>query len=296
MFKIRQRALFIGWDILIAMKSLLLSRAKVAYWDYNPDKKPVIVMVHGFRGTHHGLAKIVEALPEYRIIVPDLPGFGDSMPLAGQTHSLENYVQFLGEFITMLNLNQPPILLGHSFGSIVTSHFVVQFPGKISKLVLINPIGAPALQGPRAVLTRLAIMYYWLGKKLPARAAHKWLANPLIVKIMSVTMAKTSDKGLLKYIHHQHLQHFSTFANPRVVAEAFRTSVSHDVAQIAAHIKTPTLLIVGEKDDITPLEKQELLAAKNPNFQLGIIPEVGHLIHYEKPHEAAILIAQFLQK
>ena len=126
--------------------------------------------------------------------------------------------------------------------------------------------------------------------------AHKWLANPAIVKIMSVTMAKTSDKELLQYIHNQHLQYFSSFASPNVVAEAFRTSVSHDVSQIAAQIKIPTLLIAGEKDDITPLEKQELLASRNKLLQLEVIPEVGHLIHYEKPVEAAILIRQFLKK
>lgn len=278
------------------MKQLPLSIGKVAYWEYNPSKKPVIVMIHGFRGTHHGLAKIVEALPEYHIIVPDLPGFGDSMPLTGQTHSLENYLQFLDEFITALNLKQPPILLGHSFGSIVAGHFAAANPKRLEKLILINPIGAPALEGPRAVMTRLAIMYYWLGKKLPQRLAHKWLANPVIVKVMSVTMAKTSNKELLKYIHSQHLQHFSTFANPQIVAEAFRTSVSHDVSHIAGAIKVPTLLIAGEKDDITPLAKQELLATKNSHFQLKVISEVGHLIHYEKPVEAATLIKQFLQK
>ena len=253
-------------------------------------------MVHGFRGTHHGLAKIIESLPEYQIIAPDLPGFGDSMPLAGQTHSLENYLQFLNEFITALHLKQPPVLLGHSFGSIITGHFAAAHAEKLEKLILINPIGAPALQGPRAVMTRFAIIYYWLGKKLPRNFAHKWLANPAIVKIMSMTMAKTSDKELLKYIHDQHLQHFSTFASPSVVAEAFRTSVSHDISQIAAHIKTPTLLIAGEKDDITPLEKQELLASRNKLLQLEVMPEVGHLIHYEKPTEAATLIKQFLQK
>lgn len=268
--------------------------ARVAYWQYNEHGKQTIVMIHGFRGTHHGLLKIIEQLPNYRIIVPDLPGFGDSMPLVGQTHSLESYVNFVGEFIEALKLDAPPTLLGHSFGSIVAGHFAATFPEKIEKLILINPIGAPALNGPRAILTRLAIMYYWLGKKLPEKAAGMWLANPAIVKIMSITMAKTSDKALQAYIHRQHLQYFSKFASPKVVAEAFRASVSHDVSQIASSITVPTLLIAGEEDDITPLEKQKLLASKNSRIQLEVIPGVGHLIHYEKPAEAATLIKRFL--
>lgn len=279
------------------METLALSSGtRLAYWQYNKNQKKTIVMIHGFRGTHHGLLKIAQQLPNYRIIVPDLPGFGDSMPFAGQTHGLEAYIDFVDEFIEALKLNTPPILLGHSFGSIIASHFAASFSEKISKLILINPIGAPALKGPRATLTRLAIMYYWLGKKLPEKTAGKWLANPAIVKIMSVTMAKTSDKALQTYIHDQHLRYFSNFANPKVVAQAFRASVSHDVSQTANTITVPTLLIAGEKDDITPLEKQRLLASKNPRMQLKVIPGVGHLIHYEKPVEAATLIEQFLQQ
>ena len=279
------------------MKSIQLSgKTTVSYWEYNSDKKPVIVMIHGFRGTHHGLLKIVQQLPDYRIIIPDLPGFGDSMPFQNQAHSLKNYIAFVDTFLANLKLSTTPVLLGHSFGSIVASHFAVSFPGKIQQLILVNPIGAPALQGPRAILTRLAIMYYWLGKKLPTAWGKKWLANPLIVKIMSVTMAKTSDKKLLTYIHDQHLRHFSTFASPKVVDEAFRASVSYDVAQVARQLTVPTLLIAGEKDDITPLEKQRHLADQNSFLQLEIIPNVGHLIHYETPEEAANLIVHFLQR
>lgn len=279
------------------MKQVLLpKKTKVAYWEYNAEKKQTIVMIHGFRGTHHGLLKIIERLPEFHIIVPDLPGFGDSMPLFGQTHSLENYIEFVHDFIAALELKKPPILLGHSFGSIVASHFAAAHAGSIEKLILINPIGAPALQGPRAVLTRLAIMYYWLGKKLPAPLNRKWLSHPATVKVMSVTMAKTSNRALKHYIHEQHLRYFSTFANPKVVDEAFRASVSHDVAEIAAKITLPTLLIAGAKDDITPVEKQRQLASQNPLLQLEVIPGVGHLIHYETPKEAAILITRFLKQ
>ncbi len=265
-----------------------------AYWTYHDSSLPTIVMIHGFRGTHHGLDLIAKALPDFHIIVPDLPGFGESQPLT-QKHTLDTYTKWLEAFIKDLALPKAPVLLGHSFGSIITSSYASAHPDTISKLILVNPIGAPALEGPKAALTRLAIVYYLLGQKLPARLAHAWLSTKPIVMVMSSTMAKTKDKQLRAFVHGQHLQHFSTFANPRVVAEAFATSTRHTVRDVAKTIATPTLLIAGDQDDITPLHKQHELVRLFPNATLEVIKGVGHLTHYETPERVAKLIRTFIR-
>lgn len=278
--------------------SLEIDGRIITFWTYGQPNQPIIIAIHGFRGTHHGLELIAEQLKnDFYVIIPDLPGFGESEPL--DTHSITGYTRFLLKFIAKLNLKvppeSPPILLGHSFGSIITSHFAAEHPAAISHLILINPIGAPALEGPKAAMTKLAIFYYWLGQKLPQKASHTWLSAKPIVMGMSVTMTKTKDKTLRRYIHDQHLSHFSSFASPGVVAEAFKASVSHTVREKAEHITMPTLLIVGEKDDITPLAKQQELHQLTSNSELFVIEKVGHLIHYETPSQAAKAIIAFLQ-
>jgi len=263
------------------------------YWDYDETKNPVIIMVHGFRGTHHGMDLIAQELSDFHVIVPDLPGFGESEAFNSE-HTLENYVMWLSEFISALKLSHPPILLGHSFGSIVSSAYAKQFPETISKLILVNPIGAPALEGPKAILTQLAVFYYWLGRKLPHKLAQPWLATKPVVMIMSITMAKTKDKTKRKYIHNQHLQHFSTFADPKSLSESFLTSIHHNVRETAPLVTVSTLLIAGDKDDITPIEKQKELNKLFPHADLKIIKNVGHLTHYETPKEVAQLIKSFV--
>jgi pimeloyl-ACP methyl ester carboxylesterase len=265
------------------------------YWEYNSDKRPTIVMIHGFRGTHHGLERIVRQLSDFRIIVPDLPGFGDSEPFKEGVHDLEQYVSFVEEFMKQTVSREKPILLGHSFGSIVASHYAAEKPKTIEKLVLINPIGAPALKGSKAALTQLAIFYYWLGRTLPANLSNFWLSSQASTDIMTLIMAKTKDKDMREYIRDQHRQHFSTFSNPKVVSEAFKASVGHDVREVAPLLKVPTLLIAGEKDDVTSLEKQRQLAALVPNSKLHIIHNVGHLIHYETSDEAAAVIQEWIE-
>lgn len=252
-------------------------------------------MIHGFRGTHHGLERIIEMLPDHHIFVPDLPGFGESHPFTGN-HDLVSYTKFLQAFIAHLHLPTPPVLLGHSFGSLICGYYAVHNSQSIDKLILVNPISSPALKGPRGIVTRLAIGYYWLAKLLPSRAAKAWLSAPPIVKVMSVAMAKSNDKDMLQYIHTQHLQHFSSFASPKVVDQAFKTSVSHDLQGVAGKIRIPTLLIAGELDDIAPLNKQKELHQSLQNGSIVTIDGVGHLIHYEKAGEAAAAIRSFSQQ
>ena len=266
-----------------------------AYWIHNDDRKlPTIVMIHGFRGTHHGLELIAENMSDFRVIIPDLPGFGESQSMAGG-HDISNYVEWLYDFIKNLNLTEPPILLGHSFGSIVTSCYVSKFPKTISKLILVNPIGYPALNGPKAILSKLSLLYYQIGQKLPAKLGKIWLSSRLVILVMSSTMAKSRNLKMRRYIHGQHFRHFNSFANKQSVTEAFRASIQHNVREYAAGIPNPTLIIAGDRDDITPIEKQYELAEIFPNAEIEVLEKVGHLTHYEKPMEVANKIKKFLR-
>lgn len=263
-----------------------------AYWVYGPaDASVTIVAVHGFRGEHHGLEPVVAHLPAVRVISPDLPGFGETPPVPGRRHDLGLYAEWLREFATAVAPGA--VILGHSFGSIVVAAAVaggLETP----RVILVNPIGAPALEGPRGVLTRLAVFYYWAGARLPKRPGDALLRNGLIVRVMSVSMAKTKDPGIRRFVHDQHDTYFSRFADRDVLHDAFLASVSNDVRAFAARIAQPTLLVAAQRDDITPIEAERRLATMFPDAQLVEIPDVGHLIHYETPAAAAGAITRFV--
>ena len=265
-------------------------------WQYgDPDGAPLL-LVHGFRGDHHGLQGIAqglaETLPGVRAIVPDLPGFGQTPAVPGREHTIELYGEWLRAFAAAVAPDGFAVL-GHSFGSLVVSAAIA---GGLqpSRLILINPISAPALEGPQAALTQLAIGYYRAADLLPPRAARRLLGNPVIVRVMSEVMAKTGDPELRSWIHGQHGAYFSTFSDPTTLLQAFRASVSHTVPEFARAFTMPTLLIAGERDDITPLVKQLELRHRIPGSRLRIIPGIGHLVHYEAVEDAVAFIAGFL--
>ena len=265
-----------------------------AYWDYGPLTAPLtIVVVHGFRGEHHGLEPVVAQLDGIRIVSPDLPGFGESTPMAKGSHDIEGYAAWLSAFVDSLDLAEPPVILGHSFGSIVASAAVA---GGLagSRLILVNPIAAPALAGPKAVLTALAVFYYRAATWLPERVGLRLLSNRLVVRFITVTMAETKSKSLRSWIHDQHLTYFSRFSDRATVLDAFKASTGNNVMQFAADIHVPTLLIAASNDPITTVADEQKLADLLPDATLHVIPGVGHLIHYETPRQAAAHIIDFL--
>ncbi|WP_255768945.1 alpha/beta fold hydrolase [Pseudarthrobacter sulfonivorans] len=276
-----------------------LDGSTVAYWTYEPVQTTAetrtILVIHGFRGDHHGLLRVADQLPDMRVIMPDLPGFGSSGAFAAGAHSVEQYGAFISSFMAALDLGPDTVLLGHSFGSIIASHFVAAQPGAVTPLILINPIAAPALEGPKGVMTRLAVLYYRLAARLPRPLGLALLRNSMIVRVMSETMAKTSDRDLRRFIHGQHHAYFSAFADRESLLQSFTASVSAHVAEVADKLTLPVLLVAGEKDEIATLPDQHRLAALLPDGELKVIPGVGHLIHYETPAPAAGFIRSFLK-
>ncbi len=229
---------------------------------------------------------------DFHCVVPDLPGFGKSSDFAFPA-TIEAYASWLVGFVGHVVGQREVVIIGHSFGTIVVSAAIdAGMTG--SDVVLINPIAENALTGPRAVATRLAVFYYRLGQWLPEKLGFALLRARLVVRIMSVTMTKTHNRMLRRWIHYQHDLYFSDFHSRKAVLQAFSASVTHDVSEFVPAMTMPVLLIVAENDDITPLSAQYRLAESLPQSQLRVIGEVGHLIHYEAAEEAAASIAQFV--
>ena len=305
------------------------------YWQYGkgmnaglfPEGSYPVLLVHGFRGDHHGLEIIanylLKLIPNVSIISPDLPGFGRSADLPEGTQgkntrdenaqggdNINAYVAWLNDFVKHTNPARedaqplPLHLVGHSFGSIVTSAFAAAHPNSLALLSLINPISEPALEGSQRVASRLASLYYRAGAALPEKIGYPLLRSQLITRASSEVMMRTKDKAMRRFINGQHAAYFGSFGSRRGVLSAYEASITHTAAEYAAAIRVPVQMLVAEDDDLgTPETARAMYAAltsrrlpatsTGARERLDMIPEVGHLIHYETPHLAAELIADF---
>lgn len=278
-------------------KSVEAGGVATKYWFYpaaNGAKEPFLIMIHGYRGNHHGLEAQAGGLENLNIIIPDLPGFGESTPLP-DVHSVANYAYWLDQFVSALKLPARPIILGHSFGSLIVSEYVTTYPG-VAGLILQNPVSAPALDGPKAFLTSISKIFFGLAKILPIKISVKLLKSWPMVRGMSIVMSKTRNRKLRAWIHQQHDNNFNDFANRSVAIEGYQASISVCVKDFAGKFTVPILILAGEKDDITSVEQQMLMANEipQPNWRLRIIEGVGHLSHYETPEIVAAEINSFV--
>ncbi|MGO1544293.1 MAG: alpha/beta fold hydrolase [Gulosibacter sp.] len=275
-------------EIPVRTRTQSLRGSSTAIWEFGPaDAEHTVVIVHGFRGTHHGLANLIALLPEVRFIAPDLPGFGESSPMVGD-HSVKEYAHWLLELLAIEDDDHSSTVLGHSFGSMIVAAAAAQLEGR--DVILVNPIAENALQGPERILTNLGILYYRLGAALPSSLGQTLLASPVITRVMSEVMAVSRDRNLRAWIHAEHEAHFSEFANREVLLDAFRASVSTDVSAFAKDLPSGTTLIAGERDQIATLDAAKRLHANVPTSTLHVIKGVGHLIHYETPKPLARLV------
>jgi Predicted hydrolases or acyltransferases (alpha/beta hydrolase superfamily) len=270
-----------------------LRGGRTRYRVYGEESAPhLLVFLHGLRGDHHGLEPIIAHLDDACVVVPDLPGFGESPPLPHDAHDIDGYAVWARELLAALAPAGDAVLAGHSFGSIVASAAAPATP--LRGLVLVNPIAGSVLAGPRVALTRLTVLYHRLAEALPERAGTAMLRNGVVTRAASVAMTTTADPALRRWIHAEHDRYFSTFAERRTLLQAFHASVEHDVGEFAPAIDVPTLLVAAERDDIAPPPAQRALVGRFPDARLVIVSGAGHLAHYEAPGPVAREISTFL--
>lgn len=265
-----------------------------------------LVFLHGLRGDHHGLEPIVAHLvrqcPDLQVWVPDLPGFGASAPLPDTPHDVAGYAAWTAELLSAVipegdavSPEGDVVLAGHSFGSIVAAATVAAADApRVRGLVLVNPIATAALDGPRRLLSAVTVGVHRLAATLPEAAGTSLLRHPMFTRVASVAMVTTRDRELRRWIHAEHDRYFSGFADRRTLLEAFHASVGTDVAGYAPAIGVPTLLVASENDDVAPLPAQRVLEGLFARARLAVVPEVGHLAHYEAPDAVARETAGFL--
>lgn len=251
-------------------------------------KKPVLIFIHGLRGDHYGLLEIADALrSDFEIYMPDLPGYGDHEALEEQ--SINSYSEWLHEYVTGLKLSQKPIIIGHSMGSIIVSHYLEKYPKDTNeKTVLLAPIIRTEKQQKRSDRTAKMLCGF-MRKFMNGHQRYRFLKSRLLAFVISRYL--TYDRTRQKFIDRQHYEHSGRFTSTKAIIADIELSMRE---QTTLGADKNILLCMGDHDRLTKVENVKKRKAGHKNVALDIISGTGHLLNYEQPNICAEKIRKFL--
>jgi pimeloyl-ACP methyl ester carboxylesterase len=130
-----------------------------------------IVFLHGWglahRSYRRGLKRLVQ--PGVAVYALAMPGFGGTAELPKDEFSIAGYARWVAAALDQLGIDEPVILIGHSFGGGVSIQVAHDFPGRVRQLILVNSIGGSVWgrRGDKDVFMRDRPLWDW-GLHLPA--------------------------------------------------------------------------------------------------------------------------------
>lgn len=228
-----------------------------------------ILILHGWGSSAKKWSRVKEILnrQRFRVIAPDLPGFGENPP-PDEPWSVDNYVEWVKNFSQDF---APFFLLGHSFGGRLAIKFALKYPEDILGLIL---LAVPAIKSKRQSNVKKFVI------KIFARFSFLPFYQ-FLRKIFYIYFLRKTDYIRLK---------------GEAITGTFRKIISEDLSFYLPQIKTKTLVLWGEKDDYVPVKMAGLIKEKIPNSKLIIFPDVKHSPYLEIPEKLAEVIIEFLRK
>jgi pimeloyl-ACP methyl ester carboxylesterase len=232
-----------------------------------------LVLVHGFGADKDNFTRIARYLtPHYRVIIPDLVGFGESSHLSDVDYHYAAQAQRLHAFTQALGLSRLDIG-GNSMGGGIAMSFAAQHPQEVASLWLIDCAGI-AEAPPSELATTIAST----GN------------NPLMI-------TQESDyPAFIKFVMSDPPyipgSVMNVLARERIANQALERQVFQQIAtdSVSAAVKglaTPTLIVWGAEDRALSVGAVPILKALLPNAQAIVMPHVGHAPMLERPELTA---------
>lgn len=246
-----------------------------------------VLLVHGFPLDHTMWRFQIDALAEsYRVIAPDLRGFGSS-PIdsaAAQCGvAMEEYADDLAKLLDALDLSEPVVICGFSMGGYVALQFLRRHGSRLGGLVLIDSKAAADTDRARAMRIKMA------------ENVESW-GSAHVAKLMTSKMYAASTPASRPEIVAEFIAIVSR-TNPASIAAAQRGMAARpDSMQLLELLKLPTLYVVGEEDQISLPAEMKAMAEQTPGSTLAEIPDAGHMSPMENPAGVNKELLEFLDR
>lgn len=249
------------------------------------DEGMPLVFLHGIGGDAESWRPQLDGFSDdFRAIAWDMPGYGDSAPLKDMTFPA--LVEAVAILLDRLSVTQAH-LVGHSLGGMIAQAFALAHPERLRSLTL---AATSAAFGKRS------------GGKPDAAWRDDFIAQRLGPLDRGASMAELAPKlvqGLIGDDPDPKGLEQAILSMAAVSEAGYRAAIrclaDFDQQSALADIRTPTLLIAGEKDPVAPPKVMRRMAEAMPDARFEMVECSGHLLHLERPKAFNRLLADFLK-
>ena len=262
------------------MKRIKLNGIELALVDEGAG--PVVLLVHAFPLDHHIWdAQIATLAASYRVLAPDLRGFGGSAVTGGRV-GIPQFADDLAALLDALAIATPVALAGLSLGGYVALAFWQAYAHRLRALVLCDT--RAAADPPEVAAGRLTT-----ADRVLAEGA-EFLAQAMLPRLLSPETIERRPE-IAASIRQNILGH-----DPRGIAAAARgMAVRPDMTAALGRIRCPTLVIVGREDSVSPPGEMRAIADAIPAARFVEIADAGHLSAVEQPDRVSGAMLDFLR-
>lgn len=242
---------------------------------------PAVVLLHAFPLSSAMWLSQREALTsDYRLITPDLRGFGGSA-LGEDDPSLDAMADDVAALLDAKGLDRV-VLGGLSMGGYVTMAFLRRHRDRVSALVLADTKASADPEQAQANRERIA-----------QRVLDDGNTSVLVEETLPTLTGETTKQR--RALVQGRIRAFVESAPPAAVAWAQRAMATRPDSLVdLREVDVPALVIVGEEDTLSPVADAEAMAEALPNSRLVKIPHAGHLSAVETPEEFTTALGDFL--
>lgn len=248
---------------------------------------PPVILIHGIAASLYDwdMVRPVLLTAWFKTFAVDLPGHGDSVkPDDPHLYKANVVYEALESWINSLNLNQPPVLIGHSLGGYLSLRYGLRNPQVPRALVLLDPFYTPAQLHPvMRMLNRRPKVGENALRYLPSWLIHS--ATSAAAKF-DPTQGAGSEPERREKTANDYLR-----ASPHI----FRiTHSSGDLSSQLPEIQAKTLVIWGERDFTLRPSSFPQLVEQMPHATGYSVAGCGHQPHICRPEEVSRVLIEFL--
>jgi 2-hydroxy-6-oxonona-2,4-dienedioate hydrolase len=256
----------------------------IRYLDYGPpdgsktDSKKILILLHGLGASAERWSRIIPTLSRYyRVIIPDIIGFGYSDKPAAVEYTMEFFIDFFKVFLDNLGISKA-IIIGSSFGGHIATEFAIRFNRMVEKLVLVSPAGMMKTSTPTLDRYIMAALYPVYEHVYEAFSEMAYNSDDAV-----------NEEIVMDFVNRMRLTNAKYAFMSTVLGIRYAPKLKGRLSNIIA----PTLLVWGENDRMIPLqyarEYEEI-----PKSKLIVIKNCGHTPYVEKPITFNKIILSFL--